>query len=207
MVKVSQHQAAANREALVAAAGRLLRRKGVDAVGVAELCEAAGLTHGALYSRFGSKNELIAEAFQQGQRASQARLSTAMEGKSADLAAFLDCYISRRQRDNGEECCPMLASASEASRQDHSFRQNFAAAFGELTALIEGTSRDAGNPDCDTAMVIAASMIGVMAVARALKAPDAVRSDRLLQAARTSLADMARAPARGRPKQKQASSK
>jgi TetR/AcrR family transcriptional repressor of nem operon len=198
MVRVSRNQAATNRETLVAAAGRLFRQRGVDGVGVAELCEAAGMTHGGLYSRFGSKDELAVEAFAQGQAASKARMEVAI-GEKPDLAAVLDFYVSRRQRDNAAECCPMVASASEAARQSKPFRSGFAEAFRELN----GTVRDAfggasGNKADESAMVIGASMIGIVVVARALRGPDPALSDALIDASQAILGTFAKTPARGR---------
>ena len=60
---VSKEQTALNRDALLQAASRLLREKGIDGVGVAEIAKEAGLTHGALYKHFPSKDVLAAEAF------------------------------------------------------------------------------------------------------------------------------------------------
>src|SRR5437879_10460328 len=62
-LKVTKEKAAENRAALVQAAGRLFRERGIDGVGVAEISKKAGLTHGALYAQFPSKEALAAEAF------------------------------------------------------------------------------------------------------------------------------------------------
>ena len=65
-MRVSKKQAAENREALLQAANRLFRQRGIDGVGVAEIADEAGLTHGALYAHFPSKEALAAEAFSHG---------------------------------------------------------------------------------------------------------------------------------------------
>jgi TetR/AcrR family transcriptional repressor of nem operon len=57
-MKISKEKAAENRDALVRAASRLICERGYDGVGVAEISTAAGLTHGALYAHFRSKEEL-----------------------------------------------------------------------------------------------------------------------------------------------------
>jgi len=191
MVKVSRDQAAANRRALAAAAGRLFRQKGIDGVGVAELCEAAGMTHGALYSHFGSKDELATEAFVQGQAASRTRLDGAV-GSNPDLSAILDFYVSRRQRDNAIDCCPLLASASEAARQSKPTRRAFAAAFDELSETVSAALAKRDNQSSGLAMVIAASMIGTVAVARVL---DPAQSDALIEATREALEALSKVPA------------
>jgi TetR/AcrR family transcriptional regulator, transcriptional repressor for nem operon len=194
VVKVSRDRVAANREALLDAAGRLIRQRGVDGVGVAELCNAAGMTHGALYSHFGSKDDLAAEALTQGQSASRKRMAAAI-GEAPDLAAVVDFYVSARHRDNSSTCCPMVASASEAARQSGSYRASFANAFRDLSDLIRATLEENDKPKLDdVSLVIAASMIGVVAVARALKTPDHATSDALINASRAMLENLAALP-------------
>ena len=58
-----KERAAENRERILAEAARLFRQHGLAGVGVDALTDAAGLTHGSLYSQFGSKERLAAEAF------------------------------------------------------------------------------------------------------------------------------------------------
>ena len=61
-MRVSKKKAARNREQILIAAARLFRERGFDATGVDLITEAAGLTHGGLYSHFGSKQSIVAEA-------------------------------------------------------------------------------------------------------------------------------------------------
>lgn len=58
----SREVAAENRERIVAIAAELFRKRGTTAVGVAELMEAAGMTHGGFYKHFRSKDALVNEA-------------------------------------------------------------------------------------------------------------------------------------------------
>jgi AcrR family transcriptional regulator len=62
-MKVTKEKATENRAALLRAASRLFQERGIDGVGVAEISKKAGLTHGALYAQFPSKEALAAEAF------------------------------------------------------------------------------------------------------------------------------------------------
>ncbi len=190
MVKVSPGQSAANRQALLDAAGRLFRQKGIDAVGVAELCAAAGLTHGALYSHFGSKEALAVDAFASGNVESRARMRKAI-GDHPDAEAVIDFYVSARHRDSLAACCPMSASASEAARQSHAFKTQFAQAFADLTETLQSTLPASGSSGPDNlCLVIAASMIGVVSAARALKSTDPALSDQLLESARTAFGEL-----------------
>ncbi|MEU4160186.1 TetR/AcrR family transcriptional regulator [Actinoplanes sp. NPDC026670] len=62
MGRVSQAQAAENRERIVATAARLFREHGIAGVSVADVTAEAGLTHGGFYKHFASKDALVAEA-------------------------------------------------------------------------------------------------------------------------------------------------
>jgi TetR/AcrR family transcriptional regulator, transcriptional repressor for nem operon len=186
--RVSKQAAAAHREALLQAAGRLFREKGVDGVGVAEISKAAGLTHGALYSGFASKEELTVSALREGARARR-QLATRELGARPSPAQIVRRYVSKRQRDNRVDCCPLLASASEGGRQGEGYREAFTEVFLEWAGCLQAAmGPDGGSEASGRALVAAASMIGVVAVARALEEG---ASDRLLAAARRHLSDLA----------------
>ena len=57
-MKVSKETSAKHRDELLKAASRLFRERGFDKVGIAEIAAAAGLTHGAFYTHFESKEAL-----------------------------------------------------------------------------------------------------------------------------------------------------
>jgi TetR/AcrR family transcriptional repressor of nem operon len=55
-------QTAERHERILREAARLFRERGFDGAGVADIMKAAGLTHGAFYAHFPSKDALEAEA-------------------------------------------------------------------------------------------------------------------------------------------------
>jgi len=61
-MRVTKEKVAENRERILTEAARLFRERGVSAVGMDALADAAGMTHGSLYSQFDSKEHLAAEA-------------------------------------------------------------------------------------------------------------------------------------------------
>ena len=61
-MKVSKERVAEHRTRIMVAAARLFRQRGFDDVTVADVMKEAGLTHGAFYGHFPSKEALIAEA-------------------------------------------------------------------------------------------------------------------------------------------------
>ena len=58
----SQSDKAASHERILDIAAARFRRDGIDGLGVAELMNEAGLTHGGFYRHFGSRDDLVAEA-------------------------------------------------------------------------------------------------------------------------------------------------
>ena len=65
LLRITKDQAAENRARVVDAAAKLFREKGFEAVGVAELMRAAGMTHGGFYNHFPSKEAVEAAACEQ----------------------------------------------------------------------------------------------------------------------------------------------
>ena len=62
-MRKSKTETAETRRRIVDLAAKTFRRNGIAATGVAEIMAAAGLTHGGFYRHFGSKDQLVAEAF------------------------------------------------------------------------------------------------------------------------------------------------
>src|SRR3954447_14441702 len=111
-MRVSKEQAAKNRERILDAASRLMRARGISGVGVDALTEAAGLTHGSLYSQFGSKERLAAEALHHALSTSSARM-----GDAETLDDYVARYLSSDHRDRRGDGCAMAALAGEIPRQ------------------------------------------------------------------------------------------
>lgn len=188
-MKVTKEKAAENRAKLVQAAGRLFRERGIDGVGVAEVCKAAGLTHGALYAQFSSKEALAAAAFSNAFEHGFSRMTAATE---PSLTAYLDYLISIRQRDNLGGGCPLTASTSEVARKDENISSRFAQGFEKMVGAVEAVL-DQSSPRSDRrdrALTIMATNIGAIAVARATAKSRPDLSNDILVAARRILAEV-----------------
>jgi len=185
-MKVTKEKAAENRAALVQAAGRLFRERGIDGVGVAEISKKAGLTHGALYAQFPSKEALAAEAFASSASRGLERMRADRDGRPATLTDFLDYYLSFDHRDNLGTSCPMSASASEVGRQDKVVCERFTEGFEQFVAQMErglGASPvKAANRQ--RALTMMAAMIGGVAASRAVAKADPKLSNEILLAVR-----------------------
>jgi TetR/AcrR family transcriptional repressor of nem operon len=194
-LKVTREKAAQNRTALIRSAGRLFRTKGIDGVGVAEICKDAGLTHGALYAQFSSKEALAAEALASGMKWANNKLRAAGRNgtRMADYVAF---FASREQRDNIASGCAMCASASEIARQDRAVSARFSDGFEE-TVEIFGAALDQQLSEAERrelALGLVASLVGCVAVARATAKSNPALSDEIIRAVRRLAEKSAEAP-------------
>lgn len=184
-MRVSKEQAQTNRTSLLQAAGRLFREKGFDGVGVAEVAKEAGLTHGALYAHFPSKDALAAEAFSDG----IAHRLVSMRRRKRTFEEYLDAMFSTEHRDNLANGCPMTASASEIARQGTAVAASFAHAFEDTAAILEESlgSEVPASQKRHLAISALAAQIGAIAVARAVAKVDPSLSKEVLQAVRNTV--------------------
>lgn len=150
---------------------------------MAEISKSAGLTHGALYAQFPSKEALAAEALAEGLQRSHAHLiAIAEDGHQPPLTAYLDAYLTPQHRDDLAGRCPMAASAREISRQDAAVSAQFSHGFESTAEAIQAmpgpTTTNAQTADArQRALAIAAGRIGGIAVVRAVHAVHKARPD------------------------------
>src|SRR6266487_4771301 len=111
-MRVSKEQAAKNRERILDASSRLMRARGISGVGVDALADAAGMTHGSLYSQFGSKERLVEEAVAY---AIAAKGREVPEGFA--LSDYVSEYLSEEPRDEPGSGRPLPAVRSASPRQ------------------------------------------------------------------------------------------
>ncbi|MFE7435233.1 TetR/AcrR family transcriptional regulator [Streptomyces tendae] len=120
MGRVSQAQAEENRRRVVDTASRLFRERGTH-VSVADVMKAAGLTHGAFYKQFASKEALVdeatAHAFAELAQRHNAGLERHDWQRVAAQQALIDAYLSVEHRDAPADGCPVAALATDIARE------------------------------------------------------------------------------------------
>jgi len=189
-MRVSKEQVAENRIALLQAASRLFRQRGIDGVGVAEVAKEAGLTHGALYAHFKSKDELAAEAFSHGFEGNMADTREWAGDRCPSFQEYVEGLLSTYMRDKLETGCPMTASASEIGRQGGAVSASFTRAFEQMTTILEGSLEETipAPQRRRLALAAVAAEIGAIAVSRAIAKTDVALADEVLRAVREALA-------------------
>lgn len=170
---------ATTRRAIVESSGRRFKLDGIDGSGVATLMKDAGLTNGAFYAHFASKDELVAATIAD-QLASQRNTLRTVATDRAGMAAFVRSYLSPAQRDDRAEGCPSAALLDEIARCSPAARAAYTAG---LIALVDDIAAVLAPEDPASAQRRTWStvvlMIGTLQMARALD--DLTLSDAVLE--------------------------
>jgi AcrR family transcriptional regulator len=183
----------ATRERIVAAAGRRFKNSGVDGSGIAGVMADAGLTNGAFYAHFGSKDDLLAAVVSE-QLAAQRDTIASLPDTPEALAGFVDDYLSRAHRDAPADGCPSAALLLDVSRAAEPIRAAYAAG---LEAIIDVVATRLDPPDAAAArpkaVGLLALLVGALQLARALR--DEANADEVLRAGRVQAAVLLGHPA------------
>src|SRR5437588_8587020 len=99
-MRYSQDHKAATRKRILEAAGRRFKQDGIDGAGVAAVMSDAGLTNGAFYAHFASKEDLVANVLADQLRAQRQSLDSDPTDR-AGLEGFVRSYLSPEHRDHG----------------------------------------------------------------------------------------------------------
>lgn len=185
-MRVSREKAAENRERIIAVASTLLREKGFDGIGVAEIMKAADLTHGGFYGHFESKDDLAAQACHAALTTAAARW-TEVRDSAGDkaFAAMIAHYLSPRQYDSSGRGCALVALGAEAPRQDKSvravFRDGLLRLIEILMSVIPGTKAARRRES----LAVMAQLVGAGVLARAVD--DRALAEEILAAVKQDL--------------------
>jgi TetR/AcrR family transcriptional repressor of nem operon len=196
---VSKQQAEENHRAMVDAATKLFRERGVDGVGLAELMKHAGFTQGGFYNHFKSKDALVTKVIE------TAMAETAEEFREVlsrpapvDTTCFerqVDYYLSEGHRDDIECGCAVAGFVCEVARLGEEAQSRFTtglnAAFSFLTELVAVRAPPA-KPEKrrrrrEQAISLYCQMMGALLLSRSVRIADGALSNEILAVGRNAL--------------------
>jgi TetR/AcrR family transcriptional repressor of nem operon len=191
MPRRSQQDKAKSHDRIVEIAAARIRAAGTATPSVADIMQAAGLTHGGFYKHFESRDDLIAEAVDR-TFADNQRTTAAVIDEAADpLAAFVDWYVSAEHRDDPASGCGIVALGGEVAHSDARVRAAYTDQvqryLAQLEQLLGDTDADApADPEARrAATVMLATLVGAVLVARAVDDP--ALSDEMIRDVRAAL--------------------
>src|SRR3954449_8004412 len=177
-MRYRKDQKQATRQRILEAAGRRFKQDGIGGAGVATVMSDAGLTNGAFYNHFTSKEDLVANVLAEQLRAQRHSLD-AQPSARPGLDAFIRSYLSPQHRDQCAEGCPSAALLDEIARRPSATRQIFTdelmRVIDDIAARLKPTDAEAARTD---ALALFGLMLGTLQLARALT--DRELSDQLL---------------------------
>jgi TetR/AcrR family transcriptional repressor of nem operon len=184
-MRQSREEKAKTHRRIVELASARIREEGLDGPGVAEIMQAAGLTHGGFYKHFGSRDDLIAEASEHAFAFADQTLDHHAHDPHDPLASWVDWYASEEHRDDpGAGRCPVAALVGDAGRADDGVRAGYSAVVERYIETLEGML--GGREDSRRqAIIMASTLVGSLALSRAVD--DEALSREILSSAREVL--------------------
>jgi TetR/AcrR family transcriptional regulator, transcriptional repressor for nem operon len=171
---------AETRDRILAAAGRLFRSQGIDAVGVDAIMHAAGLTHGGFYSHFASKEALVAEVSASSLAHSAARWERISEEEAAPaaLARIVEGYLDPAHVGAMERSCVLATLGPDVARRGNARP----AITASIRRMLDVLARCLPGRRRQRAFELLSAMVGAVVLARLCDDP--ALADGFLQAGR-----------------------
>ncbi|HVX76243.1 MAG TPA: TetR family transcriptional regulator [Bradyrhizobium sp.] len=169
----------ATRQRIIDTASRQFRENGVAAVGIAGIMSGAGLTNGAFYAHFKSKEDLVESVLANALRRREQRLRRAAETNEG-LEAVIREYLTPSHRDRPGGGCPTAALVAEVARHPKATRGAFTEKVSTFIELIATQIRGASAAERRRrAIAVYGMMVGTLQLARAVN--DRPLSDEILE--------------------------
>ena len=190
---VNPTRTARTRAEILDHAGRLFRLRGYAGTNIDDVMLAAGLTRGAFYAHFTSKDDLFTEAVIAG-TGLRARL------RGAAPAAVLKAYLDKAELVASAPTCVLAALPSDIARAPLPARLAYANLLHAAIGEVAGAKKRKLDGDATVAVILA---VGAVALARA--SGDTRLSDWLLRCAHRAAIPLLKP--RASPKRKRSTSR
>ena len=169
----------ATRQRIIDTASRQFRESGVAAVGIAGIMSGAGLTNGAFYAHFKSKEDLVENVLRNAMRGREERLLITSEADEG-LEAEIRHYLAPGHRDRPSSGCPTAALVAEVARHPKATRDAFTERLSLVIELLTTQVREGSTDERRRrAIAIYGMMVGTLQIARAVS--DRKLSDEILE--------------------------
>ena len=168
MARYDKEHKQVTRQRIIDTAGRRFKRDGIDGSGIATLMADAGLTNGAFYAHFASKDDLVATVVAD-QLDKQAHRYTSLSPGHAGLKEFVREYLSPQHRDHRDTGCPSAALLDELGRGTKTTKRAYThgarAIIDEIAARLAPDDPQSARGQ---ALALFTMMVGTLQLSRAL---------------------------------------
>jgi AcrR family transcriptional regulator len=160
VVRYGKEHKSETRRRIIETAGRRFKQDGIDGSGVSTLMKDAGLTNGAFYAHFASKDDLVTTAIADQLKAQAESVVALAEPGRAGLEQIVRGYLSPQHREMLGDGCPNAALLDEIGRCTETTKQAYT---DGVLILIEGIAERMAPEAPSSARVMALSLLGLMA--------------------------------------------
>ncbi|NUR01879.1 MAG: TetR/AcrR family transcriptional regulator [Streptomyces sp.] len=168
MVRYAKEHKQVTRQRIIAKAGQRFKQDGIDGSGVSTLMSDAGLTNGAFYAHFASKDDLVANVVAAELRAQMEAYGTLRPGRQG-LEDLIREYLSPQHRDHPGVGCPSAALLDEIGRCGDATKQAYTdgakAIVDEIAARLTPEDPQSAR---GKAVGLYTMMVGTLQLSRAL---------------------------------------
>lgn len=170
MVRYKQDQKEQTREKIITAAGRCFKKSGYNGIGVDGLAKEAGVTSGAFYGHFDSKQSAFAAAITSGLSQLEVGIRHFQnEYGSKWWSEFAKFYMNQKRTCDLTESCLLQSLTPEIGRSDEAIRGLFETELLKIIKLAnDGASQTADQSANEKTLVNLAMLIGGVTLARAV---------------------------------------
>ena len=184
-MRKSRSETAESRARIVSNASRLFLTEGISSVGTREIMSASGIAQGGFYRHFGSKEQLLEEAYHK----VLDNLFTMFEERTAGMAAgealktVVELYLSQSLRHSEVELCPLAMLGSELKHMSETIRSVALLGYERFVGLLESYLRTMKKPHPRLlATAIGSALVGAITLASI--SPQKAAAQRILKSAR-----------------------
>ena len=187
---------AATRRHIVDVASKCFRRDGVSAAGIAGIMGEAGLTNGAFYAHFESKEALVRETLASALADQQHRLDEEQR-TGIEIEGAIRRYLNRAHLEDPAGGCPSAALLPEIARRPLPTRRTYEEGLRDYVSALAALLPEAGSAaSVRRATAIFGLMVGTLQFARAV--PDPAEAEQILEGGVEAALQLARTPSGSR---------
>jgi TetR/AcrR family transcriptional regulator, transcriptional repressor for nem operon len=193
----SQAQKIQGHEKILDIAGRQIKERGLESLSIDTLMKKAGLTKGAFYGHFASREELVLEATREARKSGNAVLNSLIKnGFHPSFETVIDAYLSWQHVVNPGYGCAVCALAGEAKSAPEPVKAELTNNFENQVRFIAKSI--GGKHAIEQARAVMSAFIGAISIARTLSDETLAKSivtetrNLLLQSVKTATTDAPR---------------